>query len=205
MLLLQRTSPLLAQSRHAPLHCTCPLSGVKQTSCFALHVSAFDPKRTLTARFCGKRGEFIMSLGGAAVMAPLAAPGQQETSRMGMMSLIGADAAAPPDAMKLDGTTEATLARSLSALPPDEGGGSRLTRRASVLDRGRAIRVRRNGPGRQKKHRVVGRAAPVLYQFRAGRGPGLFRTPLIDFTLSADELDQRPMPGRDMSLHCYFE
>jgi hypothetical protein len=42
------------------------------------------------------------------------------------MSLIGkifgADAAAPPDAMKLDGTTEATLGRSLSALPSDERG-----------------------------------------------------------------------------------
>src|SRR5215475_12151207 len=36
--------------------------------------------------------------------------------------LFGADAAAPSDAMKLDGTTEATLARSLSALPPDEQG-----------------------------------------------------------------------------------
>jgi len=45
---------------------------------------------------------------------------------MGIMSLIrwlfGADAAVPSDAMKLDGTTEATLARSLSALPPDERG-----------------------------------------------------------------------------------
>jgi hypothetical protein len=29
---------------------------------------------------------------------------------------------APPKATKLDGTTEATLARSLSALPPDERG-----------------------------------------------------------------------------------
>ena len=28
----------------------------------------------------------------------------------------------PADAMKLDGTTEAALARSLSALPPDERG-----------------------------------------------------------------------------------
>jgi len=67
-----------------------------------------------------------MSLGGAAVSLPLAAPGQQETSGMGIMSLIrwlfGVDAAAPSDAMKLDGTTEATLARSLSALPPDERG-----------------------------------------------------------------------------------
>ena len=42
---------------------------------------------------------------------------------MGIMSLIlrlfGADVAAPPDAMKLDGTNEATLARSLSALRRD--------------------------------------------------------------------------------------
>jgi hypothetical protein len=36
--------------------------------------------------------------------------------------LFGADAAAPPDATKLDATTEAALARSLSALPPDERG-----------------------------------------------------------------------------------
>jgi hypothetical protein len=36
--------------------------------------------------------------------------------------LFGADAAAPPDAMKLDGTTEVALARSLSALPSDERG-----------------------------------------------------------------------------------
>ncbi len=46
--------------------------------------------------------------------------------RMGITSLIGwlfgAGAAAPPDATKLDATTEATLARSLSALPPDERG-----------------------------------------------------------------------------------
>jgi hypothetical protein len=36
--------------------------------------------------------------------------------------LFGTDAPAPLDATKLDGTTEATLARSLSALPPDEPG-----------------------------------------------------------------------------------
>ena len=45
---------------------------------------------------------------------------------MGITSLIGwlfgADAAAAPDATKLDGTTEAALARSLSALSPDERG-----------------------------------------------------------------------------------
>ena len=36
--------------------------------------------------------------------------------------LFGADAAVPSDAMKLDGTTKDALARSLSALPPDERG-----------------------------------------------------------------------------------
>src|SRR5262245_63390933 len=39
-------SPLLAQSRHPCLRRTCPLSGVKRTCRFALHISAFDPKRT---------------------------------------------------------------------------------------------------------------------------------------------------------------
>ena len=39
-----------------------------------------------------------------------------------MRWLFGADAAAPPDAGKLDGTTEATLARSLSGLSSDERG-----------------------------------------------------------------------------------
>ena len=49
---------------------------------------------------------------------------EQETSRMGIMSLIEKlfELVAPPKAMKLDGTTEATLPRSLSALPPDERG-----------------------------------------------------------------------------------
>ena len=36
--------------------------------------------------------------------------------------LFGTDTAAPLDATKLDGTTAATLADSLSALPPDERG-----------------------------------------------------------------------------------
>jgi hypothetical protein len=43
---------------------------------------------------------------------------------MGIMSLIEKlfELVAPPKTMKLDGTTEATLARSLSALSPDERG-----------------------------------------------------------------------------------
>ena len=42
---------------------------------------------------------------------------------MGIMKwLFGADAVASSDAMKLDGTNETTLARSLSALPAEERG-----------------------------------------------------------------------------------
>jgi hypothetical protein len=45
---------------------------------------------------------------------------------MGIIDLIGKlfgiGVPSPADAMKLDGTTEAALARSLSALPPDERG-----------------------------------------------------------------------------------
>jgi hypothetical protein len=35
--------PLLAQSGHPELQCTCPLSGAKQTCRFALQMSAYDP------------------------------------------------------------------------------------------------------------------------------------------------------------------
>ena len=35
--------PLLAQSGHTLVHCTCSLSGVKRTCLFALYMSAFDP------------------------------------------------------------------------------------------------------------------------------------------------------------------
>ena len=41
--------PLLAQSGHRLVHCTCPLLGVKRTCLFAPQMSAFDPKRTLAA------------------------------------------------------------------------------------------------------------------------------------------------------------
>ena len=43
---LFRRCPLLAQSGHAELHRTCPLLGAKRTSLVALHMSAYDPKRT---------------------------------------------------------------------------------------------------------------------------------------------------------------
>ena len=37
----------MAQSGHSKIIAGCPLSGVKRTCRFALHMSAFDPKRTL--------------------------------------------------------------------------------------------------------------------------------------------------------------
>jgi hypothetical protein len=42
----QPDCPLLALSGHLFLHRACPLLGVKRTYLFALHVSAYDPKRT---------------------------------------------------------------------------------------------------------------------------------------------------------------
>jgi hypothetical protein len=52
--------------------------------------------------------------------------------------LFGADAAAPSDAVKLDGTTAATLARSLSALPPDERGWITFAEARSLFSAERA-------------------------------------------------------------------
>jgi hypothetical protein len=70
--------PLLAQSGHPWLHCTCPLLGVKRTCLFAPQVSAFDPERKKRAvrplevsvaasgrvprehRLCGWRGDLAL-------------------------------------------------------------------------------------------------------------------------------------------------
>ena len=71
-------------------------------------------------------------------------------------------------------TTAATLARSLSALPPDERGWITFTE-ARILFSSKGG-VWRNGRRRQKKHRVVRGAAPVRYQLYADRRAGLFRT-----------------------------
>ena len=48
--LTREQCPLLAQSGHPSLHRTCPLFGGKADMRFALHMSAFDPKRTLGLR-----------------------------------------------------------------------------------------------------------------------------------------------------------
>jgi hypothetical protein len=49
-----RSRPLLALSGHSNDTSECPLLGVKQTSRFALQMSAFDPKRTSSNLFNGQ-------------------------------------------------------------------------------------------------------------------------------------------------------
>jgi len=51
--------PLLAQSGHSLVHCTCPLSGVKRTWASALHMSAFDSKRTALVVYYCPLGQLI--------------------------------------------------------------------------------------------------------------------------------------------------
>ena len=91
--------------------------------------------------------------------------------------LFGADAAAPPDATKLDGATEATLARSLSALPPDERGWITFAEaRILFSTKGAQYAFGETDKKRQKQNRDVRGAASLCYQPHAGRGPGLFPT-----------------------------
>ena len=59
--------PLLAQSGHYNRPSECPLSRVKRTSPSALHMSAFDPKRTLRVAtechdFCQAREKFFCKI-----------------------------------------------------------------------------------------------------------------------------------------------
>jgi hypothetical protein len=93
--------------------------------------------------------------------------------------LFGADATAPPDAMKLDATTEAVLARALSALLPDASGdGSRLPMRATCSPL-RAHNTRSEKPTRtaektsSRTRRVAGQRraelAYVYYEEEPGR------------------------------------
>ena len=75
---------------------------------------------------------------------------EQKNSLMGITSLIGwlfgADAAAAPDATKLDGTTEVALARSFVGTVTGRTRMDQICRGAYlVLDQGRSIRVWRNG------------------------------------------------------------
>src|SRR5215831_9307132 len=96
----------MAQSGHALVHCTCPLSGVKRTCPFALQMSAFDPKRTSpfhTPDFGDtiyglqlrghnmRRRAFIRLLAGSAVAGPCALLAQQPSRmyRLGSLSTGG--------------------------------------------------------------------------------------------------------------------
>ena len=95
---------------------------------------------------------------------------------MGILSLIrslfGADAAALPDAMKLDGTTEAALARSLSALPPEERGWITFAE-ARILFSSKGAQYAFGETDEDGRRNIESFAAQ--HRFHARRGAGLFR------------------------------
>jgi len=64
----------------------CPLSGVKQTSPFALHMSAFDPKRTI---IFGKDSSAVVTLLSlVAIMVRSQRTGKRQDARL-LVNLIG--------------------------------------------------------------------------------------------------------------------
>jgi len=104
---------------------------------------------------------------------------EQKNSLMGITSLIGwlfgADAAAAPDATKLDGTTEVALARSLSALSPDERGWIRFAEaRILFSTKGDQYAFGETDDDGKKAIESFAAATPVRYQLYASRGAGLF-------------------------------
>src|SRR5262249_60990273 len=62
------TAPMSAfgPSGHRLLHRTCLLSGVKRLCRYALHMSAFDPKRTSLVQFC-RGAQCVSSWSGVAL------------------------------------------------------------------------------------------------------------------------------------------
>jgi hypothetical protein len=91
--------------------------------------------------------------------------------------LFGADAPAPADATKLDGTTEAALARSLSALSPDERGWITFAEARNLFSAEHAEYAfgETDEDGRKNIDRG---AAQGRHQLHAGRGARLFRAEL---------------------------
>jgi hypothetical protein len=90
---------------------------------------------------------------------------------MGSLWRRTAMSVAPPKAKKHDGTTEAALARSLSALLPEERGWITFAEaRILFSTKGTQYAFGETAPERQKKHRVVRDAAPVRHKLHAGKG-----------------------------------
>ena len=79
------------------------------------------------------------------------------------------------DAMKLDGKTQAALARSLSTLPPDEQGWITFAEARSLFSTKGDQYAFGDGQGQQKETSVVRGAAPIRRQLHAGRRAGLLR------------------------------
>jgi hypothetical protein len=94
---------------------------------------------------------------------------------MGTMSFIEKlfRLVAPPNAMKLNGTTEATLARSLSALPPEERGWITFAEARSFAFGGTDQGGRRNIESFAAQHRSVINFMPVEGRVYFVRDPPL--------------------------------
>ena len=103
---------------------------------------------------------------------------------------------APPNAMKLNRTTEATLARSLSALPPEERGWITFAEARSLFSTtGAQYAFGETDQGGRRNIELVCGAAPIRHQLHAGRGPGLFRTRSTAMTSRCDRHSRLSVMG----------
>jgi hypothetical protein len=105
------------------------------------------------------------------------------------MSLIGklfGTGDNPPDATKLDGATMAALARSLSALLPDERGWITFAEARNLFSTERAEYAFGELDQDGRKNIEVRGAEQGCHQLYAGRGAGLFPHPITWLVLPAN-------------------